>query len=256
MKKLMIYGMLVLAFTSCKKNDIPAYSGENSLYFALAVDPPTPNTNEVRRDSATVSFGFSFGATDSILRIPVKVTGLPVHAARNYTISATGANGAVEGTHFDFAKKTFTIPADSLSDTIPLILHRTADLKTKTMMVTITLVPNENFVTKMLSETISGTTQVLSLNTFRVFFNDILSEPETWSEYYVGKFTVKKFYLMGKVLNLDLDRFSGPAFSQITFQELNYYGIAMQRYLNRMRSEGHTVYEDDGTEMVMGIGVQ
>lgn len=123
-------------------------------------------------------------------------------------------------------------------------------------MFMIELVPNENFVTRMQTEKVAGTNSVLSLNTFRIFFNDILSQPETWADYYVGKFSIKKFYLMGQVLNLDLDKFSGPAYSQITFQELNYYGIAMQRYLNRMKSDGKTVYEDDGKEMVMGAGVQ
>lgn len=104
-----------IAFTSClKQKDISSYSGENTVYFSLAADPPAPNTSEVRRDSLTVSFGFSYGATDSLVKVPVKVTGLPVHTARSYNVRLAGASGAVQGTHFDFAQKTFTIPADSL----------------------------------------------------------------------------------------------------------------------------------------------
>jgi Domain of unknown function (DUF4843) len=257
MKQAIIYFLIGITFTSClKQKDISSYSGGNTVYFSLAADPPAANTNQVRRDSLTVSFGFSYGSTDSLVKVPVKVTGLPVHVARSYNVRLAGTSGAIQGTHFDFAQKTFIIPADSLGDSVQLILHRTADLKTKEVMFMIALEPNENFATRMQTEKITGTNTLLSLNTFRIFFNDIISEPETWVEYYVGKFSIKKFYLMGQVLNLDLDKFSGPAFSQITFQELNYYGIAMQRYLNRMKSEGKTVYEDDGKEMVMGDGVQ
>jgi hypothetical protein len=257
MKQRVIYFLIGMISTSClKQQDISNYSGEQTVYFSLAADPPPAFTNEVRRDSATVSFGFSYGATDSLVKVPVKVTGLPVKLARSYNVKLAAGSSAIEGKHFDFAQKNFTIPADSVGDSVRLILHRTADLKTKGVMVMIELVPNENFSTRMQTEKIAGTNTVLSLSTFRVFFNDILSQPETWLEYYLGTFSIKKFYLMGQVLNLNLDKFSGPAFSQITFQELNYYGIAMQRYLNRMKSEGKTVYEDDGKEMVMGTGVQ
>jgi hypothetical protein len=61
---------------------------------------------------------------------------------------------------------------------------------------------------------------------------------------------------MIQVLNFDPIKFSGPAFTNISFAELYYYGAAMQRYLNSQKAAGKTVYEDNGDEMIMGPGVQ
>ena len=245
----------VLLAGGCQKKQIELYSGENTIYFTLAADEPAFNSGKVKQDSLSVTFAYTTN-DDSVIKIPVRVTGAPATTSRAYQVKLLPGSTAKQGIHFDFIDKELTIPAGSNEDSIRIRLYRTADLKSNEVLLLLGLEANQFFTTRMGDQAGTGGTSPLSLNTFRIYCSDILKQPETWVDYYMGTFSAKKFYLIGQVLDIDLSRFSGPAFANISFQELLYYGIAMQRYLNRMRSEGHPILEDDGTEMVMGIGVQ
>lgn len=239
----------------CQKKQIDLYSGENTIYFSLAADEPAVNSGQVKQDSLNVTFAFSIN-NDSVIKIPLRVTGAPAATSRVYQVKVLPGSTARQGIHFDFVDKEFAIPAGSNEDSVRIRLHRTADLKSNEMLLLLGLEANQFFTTRMGDEVVTGSTRPLSLNTFRIYYSDMLKQPETWVDYYLGTFSARKFYLIGQVLDVDLSRFSGPAYANISYQELLYYGIAMQRYLNLMRSEGNPILEDDGTEMVMGAGVQ
>jgi hypothetical protein len=57
---------------------------------------------------------------------------------------------------------------------------------------------------------------------------------------------------MAEVLGIE------PAYldTSVSIAESNAYGKFMQRYLNEQRALGKIVYEEDGSEMVMGVSVQ
>lgn len=253
MKTVPFYIFILCLLVSCKKSEISSYNGQTNIYFSSALDP-IPSWG---RDSLSVSFALKALVKDSLIKIPVRVMGKPSDADRIYAIKiATGSN-AKEGIHYDFYKENFTIPAGKLVDSLQVLLHRSPDLKNNGVSVVFELVPNNNFTTQIQNEKpVPGYPKGYSFNTFRLNSNDILQMPESWIDYYLGDFTAKKFYLIGEVLGADLNKFSGPAFVNISFSDLLYYGVALQRYLNNQKAAGKTVYEVNGDEMIMGPGVQ
>ncbi|MNL27129.1 hypothetical protein D3C87_1486980 [compost metagenome] len=71
----------------------------------------------------------------------------------------------------------------------------------------------------------------------------------------MGAFSRKKLFLMAEVAEIknlgDLDNTTIT-----TIPKTIYYGTFMQRYLNEMKAAGKTIYEDNGSEMIMGPSVQ
>ncbi|HWW40214.1 DUF4843 domain-containing protein [Pedobacter sp.] len=251
MKKILLYVLVSLFFLSCKKKEIALYSGPANIYFSTSTDP----IQNWGLDSLAVSFTLTKNLQDSLVKIPVRATGNVVNTDRPYTVRIASNSTAKEGLNYDFLQKDFKIPAGKLTDSIRILLHRSADLKVNSVSLFFQLEANQNFVTNI-QNSISATGKTISPTKFRLYSSDILQMPLSWYPYYLGDFSAEKFYLMLQVLNIDPVKFSGPAFSNVTAAEVQNYGIAMQRYLNSQKAAGKTVYEANGNEMVMGTGAQ
>lgn len=251
MRNILFYIMLGAVVCSCEKKQLALYSGPENIYFSTLLYPLTG----WGQDSLAVSFTLTNNVQDSLVKIPVQATGKPVDADRAYALSVAPGSTAKEGVHYDFYKKDFIIPAGGLTDSIEVIVHRSPDLKNKEVTLFFELSPNQHFVTN-LEAVKRNDGRVANFNQFRLFSSDILQEPASWYFAYLGTFSAKKFYLMLSVLDIDPIKFSGPAFSNVDFAVVQNYGIAMQRYLNSQRAQNKTVYEDDETEMIMGVSAQ
>ncbi|SDC91924.1 DUF4843 domain-containing protein [Pedobacter soli] len=241
--------LLILA-NACKKN-LETYSGKNNIYFNEAGRLPA-FTGEVIKDSTVMSFSLA-KSTDSVVNMIIKTTGALSSEDRTYKLIIDPVSTAIAGKHFDALPQTFSIKKNKLQDTVKIKFHRTADLQTQNFTLFFKLEANENFVTDMVDKVINTTTgQRLSFIRYRWFLNDIIKKPGRWLDGYLGTFTRKKLSLLVQVLNVD------PSYldTSVSIAEMTAYGKFMQRYLNEQKAAGNTIYEEDGSEMIMGVSVQ
>ncbi|TKC60218.1 DUF4843 domain-containing protein [Pedobacter hiemivivus] len=243
--------LILLVVGACKKSSLITYQGQPDIYFDDATRLPTL-PGDIILDSTIVSFAYST-VTDSISKIIIGVTGAKADHDRTYKLEIDPKSTAISGKHYDALPTSFTIRKNKLKDTVLLKMHRTVDLQTTESTLILNLQANENFVTSMADKVINKTTgKKYSYITYKVYINDIVKRPSGWFDTYLGVFSRKKLFLMVDVLNVQPSFFVG----QPSLGILGAYGKYMQRYLNDQKAAGKTVFEDDGTEMIMGPGVQ
>lgn len=252
MKKLnYLFVLIVLSFISCEK-ELEKYNGKPTLYFEEAGRLPAFNS-EVIKDSTVMSFSLT-KSQDSIVNMVVSVIGEKVNMDRSYDLKINSASDAIEGVHYEFLEKTFVIKQNQLRDTVSIKFHRLTEMQTKTFLLSFDLVNNENFSVDMVDKLLNKTTgKRHSYINYRWFVNDIVKKPGRWLDGYFGTFSRKKLFLMVEVLGIEAAYLD----ANVSIAESVAYGKYMQRYLNEQRVAGNTIYEEDGTTvMVMGSGVQ
>jgi hypothetical protein len=243
--------LLSVAGLSCKKSELFTYQGKADIYFDAATKLPGFN-GEVITDSTIVSFAYST-VQDSISKIIIGVTGAMKDYDRSYKLQVSPVSTAVAGKHYDFISTDFVIKKNTLKDTLFLNLHRTKDMQSTEPLLILHLEENDSFVTSMRDKLLSTTTgKKMSYVTYKVYVNDIIKKPSGWFDFYLGTFSRKKLFLMVDVLSVEPSFFIGTPSLGI----LLAYGKFMQRYLNEMKAAGKTIYEEDGTEMIMGTEAQ
>lgn len=243
--------LLSVAVLSCKKSELITYQGKADIYFDAATKLPG-YSGEIITDSTIVSFAYST-VQDSIASIIIGITGAMTDYDRTYKLQVSPVSTAIAGKHYDFITTDFVIKKHTLKDTLYLNLHRTADLQTTESLLILNLEENDNFVTNMRDKLLSTTTgKLISYVTYKVYVNDIIKRPSGWFDFYLGTFSRKKLFLMVDVLSVEPGFFIGTP----SLGVLLAYGKFMQRYLNEMKIAGKTIYEEDGTEMIMGAGAQ
>jgi len=243
---------LACTFFACEQDEIDTFSGENLIYFSWALDGVDGDI-EARIDSTSFSFAYELPSyTDSIFRIPVKTQGFISDQDRAFGVKIGNDSEANEGIHFDLPDN-FLIPANQVTGYIPITIHRTPEMKTKEISLKFELVSNENFSANLIGDTkSSNANKVLSYNKIEVTVSDILVEPSLWSRfmiYYLGTFSVKKFYLYAEVNNIPVPNWE-TAFPDI--DEFFTHKNVLKAYLAAQKAAGTPVLEDDGTEMELG----
>ncbi|MDR6783984.1 hypothetical protein ABIE26_002627 [Pedobacter africanus] len=255
-KKVYIMVMMLAffaAFVSCKK-DLKTYDGVDGIYFLNAM--VAVNQNPVN-DSTIVSFGYvKPEKKDSVFFLAVRAAGAPAKNDREFKLTIDPSSTAVEGTHYNFLNRDFVIRANETIGLIPVKLNRTAEMSGKAFMLRLKLEENANFKTPMQDVVVNSTTgKKRSYVQHSIWFDDILRKPKSWLDGYLGTFSRKKLFLMAEIAEIknlsDLDNTTIT-----TIPKTIYYGTFMQRYLNEMKAAGKTIYEDNGSEMIMGPSVQ
>lgn len=244
---------LTLLVASCSKDELDTYSGKDSVYFTWPVEGTF--INNIRQYPDSLGFTFAFEPqekTDSIFRLPVSVQGSVSNQERVLNVKVLPESTAKKGVHFDLPER-IVVNANTPVDSIPVIFHRIPDMKDNTYTLVLELAESQDFSVEMKGKVIDGLTgETRSFIRFQISVNDILKTPDYWFEPYLGSFTAKKMFLMSDLLRIPADYYN----NRISIGETQFHGQFMQRYLNEKKAAGETVYEDDGTEMMMGIYVQ
>ena len=242
---------IMVVAVSCEKKELMTYAGQPDIYFNAA-GRRLIYSYETWTDSSQVSFSFVTNQ-DSVQKIVVAIAGAPAATDRAYKLTVDPASTAILGKHYDALPASFVMPKNKILDTLSIRFHRTADLQAKAVTLILNLEANENFVTEMRDKVIDVATEKrLSFVKHKIIIDDIIKRPKLWLDGFWGTFTRKKLFLMVEVLNISAAYMD----ASITIAEISAYGKFMQRYLNEQRSAGKTVYEDDGTEMIMGPSSQ
>ncbi|MFH6995099.1 DUF4843 domain-containing protein [Flavobacterium sp. FlaQc-48] len=256
MKKIVILSLFFiffLGFTSCTQDGIEAYQDTDNIYFSPSVFAISINGAKVLTDSTGFSFGLDNPAiTEKVFLLPIRVQGTVSNVDRKVKVTVDPSSTAVLGTHFSLPEN-IVMHAGKEVDTIAVTVHRTEDMKTKGLTMVLNLEENEFFTTKMQTKITNVLTQkTMSFVRFKISFDDKLTQPKGWYAPYLGVFTAKKFYLMCELMNLQPEIFNQALGSPgLSIAEFQYYQNFMKRYLADQKASGNTIYEIDGTEMIV-----
>ncbi|MDP5199460.1 DUF4843 domain-containing protein [Flavobacterium sp. DG2-3] len=253
MKKILILGITFLAFlavTSCNSEEIETYQGSDSIYFS-------PSVFELVFNGPLIdSTGYSFSLEPATVKehvyfLAVRVQGKVSDVDRKIKLTVDPSSTAVLGTHFTLPDN-IVMRAGRAVDTIAVTMLRTEDMKREGKLLVLNLEENESFKTDMKSTVTNVLTQkTLSYISFKLSFDDKLTQPLGWYVPYLGVFTAKKFFLMCDLMGLQPSMFNQKLGAPgLAIADINYYQNFMKRYLADQKASGNIIYEEDGKEMI------
>jgi len=195
----------IVLFASCKKDEIPFYSGEDGISFYLS-------SNE--SDSLSYSFAYSLveKQKDTVF-LKVRILGAAADHPRKITVIPGNGTTARKGIDFDLPE--FVVPAGGITALYPVVIYNTPEMKTKTFRLVAEIAENQDFKpgatgeeTGSVNENYPGT---ISLNKLKIDISSQLLKPGYWSTVQgaFGTFSITKFKFMISVTGLT--DFSDPA---------------------------------------------
>lgn len=184
--------ILLLAAVGCKKSNLTQYTQPDMVYFYRYVFSTT-------QDSITYSFAIK---PDNLLydtvKIPVRIHGLAKNADRKINLRAVAdSTNATSVTEYEILPAI--VHAGRYNDSIPILIKRSASLKTKERRLLLEIVPSDDFLpgipnTKAVFnnaiQTSGGSTR------FLVKMNDFLTKPSNWDSFlvfYFGDYSAVKY---------------------------------------------------------------
>lgn len=168
MKKNIIYFLLLSTMLlACKKNELMPYEAQNNVYLHYL-------DKDKLQDTTTIGYSFAFNpslAQDTIW-VPIIVTGPKVAQSRQFVLSVVDSlTTAVKDIHYEALKASYTLPADSTTFKIPIILKNTDEtLAEKSVTLGFRTVTGGDFLADM----------PLPLRTKKVIFSNRLERPSWW----------------------------------------------------------------------------
>ncbi len=176
MKNLLNSLLLFLAITmlgaSCKKSELTKYEQPDMVY----VYKDAFNT---KKDSSSYSFAIKANSLmlDTVY-IPVRIMGLAADKAREVKLAPVNdLTTATDGIHY--ALLPYTIPAGAYSANLPVLVKRTADLKTKEFRLVLEIAETKDFKPGV-PNTIAGSSVAGAGLRYLIKLNDFLTKPANW----------------------------------------------------------------------------
>lgn len=239
MKKLFIFGLFgAVCLSACKKAVELTYQSPDNVYF----DFTDPKDDKKRPDSISYSFAlFPEKSSDTIL-LPVRIAGLRKSVDRKFKLTVIdSATTAVAGTHYKALEADYTIPADSGSVKVPIIIYSTDPaLTAKSVRMKFRLVASADFAVT-----------TVAFDTAKVIFSNRLEQPtwwNTWASELGGYSRVKHELFIRTAGTLDLP----PTVNGEVIPKVLYHTRRFRSFLNNPIAwvasnpqEGYTV-EDIG----------
>ena len=249
MKRSLYIPIIILIAASCKREPLVTYNTADNVYFNY----------DLGRSFYSDSIGFSFAYSDarikdSILLVPIGVTGVPAATDRPFRLVVDPASTAQAGIHYELPAAV--IHAGKVQDTVRVRFKRAADLASGKKKLILKLQANEFFKTDLKYRTINHTGQdTLDILTFSIQASDLLDSGPYWSFYgtYFGTFSIKKMQFIHDLLGLPLDFWSVAPSNQRKSAAI-YYASATSRYLSDQAAQGNVIVDEDGTPMKMAPG--
>lgn len=258
MKHTFIYSLLWSCLTgliilsgSCKKDALPVYDGENSIYFYNPYYGYSLIYQYDVRDSSSIYLGYN--TTDSLLKICVKCLGPSQSADRPYElVTDVDSTTAKEGTDYTLTTRQ-QIPANSVTDTIRL-LFKNRQLTGSTLTLLLRLKANNNFELP-LENARGGYNNQYTWQPYRFKINVIYDAPKPYywdaNQDYLGVYSAEKIRLMISYFKLPLNTILNNGIVYNT-QKVRTDAAAFKKYLQKEAAAGHIIREADGSPMQMG----
>ncbi len=243
--------LIVTSFYACKQEKLISLDAAASIYF-FESNRPLNFQGEVLRDSTLLEFSHIFNM-DSIQPIVIATISKATAADRPYILAIEPSSTAQEGLHYEILNKEFIIRKNTIQDTVFIKWFRTADMQVHSRNLKMTLKPNTHFDTNLRERiTNPNTAEKISHIHYEVIAHDMIPKPLYWFDPYFHTFSRKKFLLICEVF-----QFEPIYFINLTnMSEMSVISKLMQRYLNEQKAAGNIIYDEDGSEMIMGSSAQ
>lgn len=152
---------------ACKKNVLMPYLATDNVYLHYLDENGF-------QDTTTISYSFAFNPTlvQDTIWVPIIVTGQRVSKSRQFTLSIVDSlTTAIAGVHYEALKSSYTLPADSGTFKIPIILKNIDNaLSTKSVTLGFRTTTGGDFSAEL----------PLYQRTKKVIFSNRLERPSWW----------------------------------------------------------------------------
>lgn len=246
--------MFIFSLISCSKQELMTYD-ETSLGSSIYFYDSIYSGLRVNQD---ISFGYvASDLMDSIVRIPIRVTGSPADLDRAVKVQSDSTTTMVQGVNYDFYVPP-VIRAGLVTDTLKIKLYRTNELKDTTLHLGLVLTYNDNFNIDIPRNYTSSTAYASLLN-YSINVNDIAGTSYLWTSTsykstvtaYFGTYSQEKVQLMMTVLGLSSSVFYDGSTS-IAIALVIGWSSYMKAWLATEKAAGRIYYDSKGKEITMG----
>jgi len=166
-KNIFYFSLLSIMFLACKKNELMPYQSADNVYLHYL-------DKDGLQDTTTISYSFAYNPSlgQDTIWVPIIVTGPKVAHSRQFVLSVVDSlTTAVKGTHYEALKTSYTLPADSGTLKIPVILKNTDDaLANKSVTLGLRTIAGGDFAAEL----------PLALRTKKIIFSNRLERPGWW----------------------------------------------------------------------------
>lgn len=237
---------------ACKQDQLPFYSGGNSVYFYKPAYSDGPKDYYIS-DSASIYF--CFNTADSTLVLPVKLLGNITQKDRPYAFTVVAdSSTAVAGKDYEISARK-VIPANGYTDTIRVrFKNRQLWQGGDSLVLLLHLEANDNFGLNM-DNARGGSENEYIWYPYRFKMKLVygIFKPYFWDENedYLGKFTPEKLRLMVRYFSLSIDELVQNGVNYSSFR-VRKDAAAFKEYLESEAGKGNIIREADGTPMKMG----
>ena len=216
-----------IALSSCNKEDFQIYESSNYLQFVKHA-----------LDSATVSFLTTPQENSRLFPISVELVGNISDKDRVFKLGVIDTLTTAKQTNYTIPNE-FIFRANRSIDTAWITINKTEEISKKPLKLVYKLLASQDFAVGQI-EYSAGIVNI----------SNVISQPDWWDDNvtyrFLGDYSEKKYRLFIEVTGVaDVDT------SDITV--IRTYAIIFKNYLLKEKDAGRTVYEDNGTEMMVSL---
>ncbi len=222
---------LMIGLSGCEQ-EIDTWSGADVAYM------------DMEADSTIVAFAYLDADVDTV-KIRIAVMGETARGGDRYVKMKVKESNAVAGQDYDALEKEYKVEEGNVFCMVPVVVKRPLDRSEKELEIE--LVENEYFHLHYLEDVLtSGSAVMFAKTKHRILFHSLMKEPpSTWKEYYLGKFSVRKYEKICEVMGISREQFL--SYSYMTFGRLRFIAPYMKEWLDQ-----NPVEDEDGNAMRMG----
>jgi hypothetical protein len=240
-KYLIILAALAFFLWNCEEDKLPFYSGDESVYFS----------------EQEINFAFGlFAVMDSVLYLPVTVTGGPIDRDRHFSVVYDSVGGTPD-LHFDPLPVEGIVPAGDVTGYLPVSLHR-VDGDDAIYSIYARLVPSEDFAMSLKEKYDAITGDTLDVTRLTLTYSSNITKPAYWMDVLYGYFSVAKYLLACELTGRDATFWNNPPSGAAPMA----YAMAISTYVNSrilagrdeaLRDPGNTRPADKGFMTMYGV---
>ncbi len=244
LKKINSLLLIIIVFaaaTACKKSELTKYELDDMIYIYK-------EAFNSKRDSAISSFAVK---ANSLLVDTVKIAVRIMGTAKNYDrevklVAVDSATTAVAGVHYQFLP--YVIKAGAYNADLPVVINRTADMKTQSFTLTVQVAESKDFKPGVPNSPVAGNFAGASIRYF-IRMNDFLTKPSNWDSQlntYFGAYSQVKYKFIIDVTGIT--EFAIGAAPQMSFGEITYYkAFVKSKWVDYVAANGPLMDENGGT---------
>jgi hypothetical protein len=225
-----IYFILFIALVAalgCKKDDINVYDGGNYIQFTRSYS-----------DSSLFNFLALPNDDEGLTPLAVELTGLPADRDRIYKISVVKELSTASDANYTLPA-SFTLKANKVKDTAWLTVRKTPQISEKPVKLVLKIDATDDLQIGQIDH-----------SAIILYISNVVARPDWWDDNvegrFLGEYSNKKYLLFIQVTGqADLD----PQNENL----LRYHTIRFKNYLLQEKDAGRTVYEENGSEMIVAL---